>query len=105
MSTSGIPPLKNSPVRPNPHCAKTHVQIREADGAQTGPGELLVIAVQRTHAVVELVSGGMFRDTVESSTNQVAEGVASEHIGAKKDGIDRQDEAADADAEAVREPE
>ena len=59
--------------------------------------------VQTAHTIVELVPYRVFRDAVERPTDQVPEGMAAEYISAEKDNIQDQDEASDADPEAVRE--
>ena len=90
---------------PDPHRAEADVDVRKSHPEQTRPGPLLVSCVQAAHAIVELVPHRVFRDAVERASDQVAERVAAEYISAEKHNVHHQDEASDADAEAVGETE
>ena len=95
--------LQDSPVVPDAHGAEADVDVGESHPEQAGPRPLLVSPVQTAHAIVELVPYRVFRDAVERPSDQVPEGMAAEYISAEKDNIHDQDEASDADPEAVRE--
>src|SRR5262249_31006310 len=97
--------LEDSPIGPDAHRAEANVDIGEAHGAEARPGPFFVVPVETTHAIVKLVPHGMFRDLVEGAANQVAEGVAAEHIAADQNHVDGQNDRAQSDAEMSVEPE
>ena len=49
--------LENSPVVPDAHGAKAHVEIGEADPEQTEPRPKHVAAIEAAHATIGLVAG------------------------------------------------
>ncbi len=84
---------------PDAHGAEADVGVGEADPEEGHPSEEHVAAVEATDAVVGFFAGAQFGDAVFAAADQVAEGVAAEGVAAEKDGVDRENEGADADAE------
>ena len=97
--------LEDSPVMPDAHRTEADVDIGKRDPEQARPGPLLVPCVQAAHEVVDLVPDGVIGDLVEGASDHVPEGVTAEDISAEKHDIHDQNEASNADPEAVRKKE
>ena len=90
---------------PDAHGAEADVDVGEADPEKAGPRPFFVRSVEEADGVVEPVTDGVLGDGVEGASDEMTEGVATEDVSAEQDYVDRQNQAAKADAEAVGEVE
>src|SRR3954464_10550668 len=101
---------ENSVVGPDPHRAEAHVEIGESNGAQAEPGKELMSPVEARDARIAGPSEARGGDFVAAAAHQVPQRVAAEGVAGEEQGVRRQDQTADADAEmassrAIGEPE
>src|SRR6266568_384160 len=97
--------LENSPVMPDAHRTQADIDIGKRNPKEARPGPFLVPRVKATHEVVNLLSYGVIRDTVECSSDQMPERMTPENISAKKHDINDQNQAPNPDPESLGEKE
>src|SRR5207302_10537298 len=81
------------------------VEVGGGDPDQTDPGDEHVPLVEPGHELPQPVPGRFLGETVQPTTADVAAGVAGQHVGAEQDGVDQEDDGADAHTEPVGEVE
>src|SRR5205807_9208525 len=91
--------LENSPVVPDAHEARAHVEIGEADPEQTEPRPKHVAAIEAAHATIGLVAGRRAGKLIAKSADQMPERVAAKGEAAEQDHIQREHNRADANTE------
>src|SRR5881394_1343410 len=96
---------QESVVGPDPHRAEADVEVGEADGTETEPGKQLVSAGHRRARGVAAPADGAGRNLVLASADQMPQRVAAERVAGEEGRVQRQDQAADVDVEAVGEAE
>ena len=75
--------LEDPPIMPDTERAEAHVRVREPDPEQAHPGPEHMAPVQTTHAGVAFGADRLFRNLIQKSTNQMAEGVTPKRVSAE----------------------
>lgn len=97
--------LKDSPIRPDAHRKHPHVKVGKADDEKAAPREKHMPFVERTAGIVSRALQRFIRQLVAASADQMAQTVTAERVAREKENVGAQDDRAESDAEAVREPE
>ena len=85
---SAVKILEDPPIVPDTHRAEAHVQVREPDPEQARPGPEHMAPVQTTHTGVSSGADRLFRDLIQKSTDQMAEGMTPERITAEQNHVE-----------------
>src|SRR3989442_1643175 len=96
---SGIRPSEDSPVGPDAHRTKAHIDVGERDPEQTHPRPEHVPPIEAAHTTVCFLTDWLFRELIAAPANQMAKRVTTESVAAEHDGVHGQHNRPHTDAE------
>ena len=91
--------LNDSPIAPDAHRAKPHIEICEADPEQAEPRPKHVPAVEAAHACVGAITTWRFGKLIEKAASQMTERMTTKSVAGEQDDIDREHKRAYPDPE------
>ena len=91
--------FRKSQIVPDAERAQPHVNVGEPDPEQAHPGPEHVPAIEAADAGISAVARGRFRELIEKSADEMAQGMTAESVAAEQNDIHRQHQRADADPE------